>query len=88
MEESALVFTDFASYCLTYGTFFPYKIPWLFLDFCLFFKFPWPISKFPDFSLTVKKIHFSLTSLTVGTLTKGNIGPAHPLVKVNIWAKI
>jgi len=42
-------------------TFFSYKIPWLFPDFCLFVKFPWPISKFPDFSLTLKKIHFSLT---------------------------
>jgi len=65
MEETALAFTDFASYCLTNLLFLQNSLTSLTK---LFFKFPWPISKFPDFSLTLKKIHFSDFSLTVGTL--------------------
>ena len=38
-----------------------HKISWLFPDFCQKIIFPWPISKFPDFSLTLNKKPFSLT---------------------------
>ena len=87
MKETALAFTDFASYCLTYillvqnSMTFP-RLLFIFQISLTNFKISW---LFPD----LEKNSFSPDfSLTVGTLTKGNIGPAHPLVKVNIWAKI
>ena len=47
-----------------------YKVPWLFPDFPWICKIPWPISKFPDFTLTFDQTGNSLTiSLTVDTLS-------------------
>ena len=37
------------------------QIPWLFLDFSQYSFFPWPSTKFPDFSLTFAKSGISLT---------------------------
>ena len=37
------------------------RIPWLFTDFDNIKDFPWLFKKFPDFSLTLKNVHFSLT---------------------------
>jgi len=64
MEEIALAFTDFASYCLTNILLLQNSLtfPWLLLIFKISltnFKIPWlfpdleKISFFPDFSLTV-----------------------------------
>ena len=35
-----------------------FQIPWLFPDFPSPYYFPWPSTKFPDFSLSWKKFHF------------------------------
>ena len=37
------------------------QIPWLFPDFSQYYFFPWPSTKFPDFSLTFAKSGISLT---------------------------
>ena len=37
------------------------QIPWLFPDFSQYSFFPWPSTKFPDFSLTFAKSGISLT---------------------------
>ena len=37
------------------------QIPWLFPDFSQYSLFPWPSTKFPDFSLTFAKSGISLT---------------------------
>ena len=37
------------------------RIPWLFTDFDNIKDFPWLFKKFPDFSLTLKNVRFSLT---------------------------
>jgi len=67
MEETALAFTDFASYCL--NNILPLQnsltFPWLLLIFQISltnFKIPW---LFPDLE---KKSFFPDFSLTVGTL--------------------
>ena len=69
MEETALAFTDYASYCLTYILLLQNSLtfPWLLLLFQISltnFEIPWLFpdleknSFFPDFSLTVGTLIF------------------------------
>ena len=46
-----------------------HKIPKLFPDFCQKIIFPWLISKFHDFSLTLKKTPFPMTVETLNNTT-------------------
>ena len=60
------------NYDTTYFSKSQHEIPWLFPDINPFSEFPWHYFKFPDNSLTLKKIFFPDFSLTRGNPVNNN----------------
>ena len=74
------------------------QIPWLYLTFPNINFFPWPSTKFPDFSLTFAKSGISLTfPWLLDTLSKfssrlvvaaGAAVASHPYVRVHLYVLV
>ena len=97
MEETALAFTDYASYCLTNILLLQNSLtfPWLWLIFQISltnFKIPWLFpdleknSFFPDFSLTVGTLWLSWQELPPTTYLRPDMG--HLLVHDTLHVRV